>query len=312
MKVNSENLNINLRHVRALHSIVQHGSFSAAASALGIVPSALSEVIRQLEAQIGAPLFDRATRPPAITPLGREFLADTEPFLDGMDRAITRLRQSAGMERGSLAVGAAPSAISGLVAPVLAQFLSAHPGIACVLHDDLAENLAAMVADGRLDLAVAGRAEQTNELTQRTITHDPFGLACRADHPLLRQQRLHLCDIPAETLIGLDANTGTTRLLHNSGLLPPEMLAPRLRAYSTVAQLSMIRAGMGVALLPRDAVLLFRDPTICFRPVDDLPLWRTLFLVQSARRPLSVAAQAFRDALERHLPDGRDDQRTMR
>ncbi len=51
MKINADNLNINLRHIRALHSIAQLGTFSAAAASLGIVPSALSEVIRQLEAQ---------------------------------------------------------------------------------------------------------------------------------------------------------------------------------------------------------------------------------------------------------------------
>ncbi len=303
MKINADNLNINLRHIRALHSIAQQGTFSAAAANLGIVPSALSEVIRQLEAQIGAPLFDRSTRPPAITPLGRDFLRDTEPLLDGMDRAITRLRESAGLERGSLSIGASPSAISELIAPVLARFLAKNPGIRCMIHDDIAERLAEMVSDGRLDLAIAGRAHHSTDLQQREIMRDAFGLACRADHPLAERAALRLADISAETLIGLDANTGTHQLLKQCGLLPGAFLQPRLQAHSTVAQLCMIRAGMGVALLPRNAVMLFRDPAIVFRDIADLALSRVLYLLQPARRPGSDAARAIISALEAELPE---------
>ena len=64
----------------------------------------------------------------------------------------------------------------------------------------------------------------------------------------------------------------------------------------------MIRAGMGVALLPRNAVMLFRDPAIVFRDIADLALSRTLYLLQPARRPSSDAARAIIAALEAELP----------
>ena len=66
MKINSENLNLNLRHLRAMQAIAQQGSFSVAASVLGIVPSALSVIVRQIDESLGAPLFDRSSRPAAI------------------------------------------------------------------------------------------------------------------------------------------------------------------------------------------------------------------------------------------------------
>ena len=77
------------------------------------MPSALSEIIRQLEAELGAALFDRSHRPPVITPFGRDFLAETAPMVEGMDRALTRLRQNAGLQTGTLAIGAA--VVTGLV-----------------------------------------------------------------------------------------------------------------------------------------------------------------------------------------------------
>lgn len=302
MKINSENLNVNLRHLRALHSIAREGTFSAAAASLGIVPSALSEIVRQLEAAIGAPLFDRATRPPAVTPLGRDFLRETEPLLEGMDRAVTRLRQSAGLEAGSLSIGASPSAISELIAPVLAGFLAGRPAIRCVLHDDIAERLAAMVSEGRLDLAIAGRAQHSPDLRQREIMRDPVGLVCAADHPLAVADAVSLRDISADMLIGLDPETGTQQLLAESGRIPRDFLSPVLRAHSTIAQLCMVRAGLGVALLPRNAAMLFRDPQISYRDLPDLDLWRVLYLLEPARRTPSPLARGFVAALEARLP----------
>lgn len=300
-------MNLNLRHLRALHAVAAEGSFSAAAERLSIVPSALSELVRQLETTIGAPLFDRRTRPPSITPLGESFLRDTEPLLEGMDRAVSRLRQSAGLEDGALLLGASPSAISELLVPILQDFLHSRPGLRCTLHDDIAETLAKMVSDGRLDLAIAGRAQHSPDLRQRAILRDPVGLACAADHPLAVKHMVGIDDLSADMLIGLDANTGTQHLLTSCPAIPPSFLTPRLQAHSTIAQLCMIRAGLGVALLPRNAVMLFRDPQICFVPVAAIDLWRSLYLLEPARRPLTEAARAFVAALEAQVPVLADD-----
>ena len=64
----------------------------------------------------------------------------------------------------------------------------------------------------------------------------------------------------------------------------------------------MVRAGLGIALLPRNAVTLFRDPQIAFVPLRGLDLWRTLYLLEPARRPLTEAARAFVALLEERVP----------
>lgn len=302
MKLVSENLNINFRHLRALHAVDAAGSFSGAAEHLGVVPSALSELIRQLEADIGAPLFDRRTRPPTITPLGRDFLQDTAFLLEGMSRAVRRLRQSTGLEQGTLILGASPSAISELLAPILSDFLKCNPGLGFTLHDDIAERLAGMVSDGEIDLAIAGRSIHSADLTQREILHDEVGIACSAEHEFAQADSINLDQLNADMLIGLDPDTGTQSLLAGCKRIPKGFLTPRLRAHSTIAQLCMVRAGLGIALLPKNAVMLFRDPGISFVPVSGLSLFRTLYLLEPARRPLTEAARAFVELLETRVP----------
>lgn len=292
-------MNISLRHIRALQAIRAHGSFARAAQALGVVPSALTETIRHFEAEAGAPLFDRSQRPPVPTPLALAFLQETAPLLDGIDLALDRLRAARrDMAGGSLAIGCTPSAISDPVAPVLARLRQLRPALRLRVHDDIAERLAQGVADGALDLAVAGRALHSDDLRQTEIRRDPFGLACAATHPLAQRQSPALQDIDPAQVISLDPGTGTQAILAACPAVPAALRIGAIEAHSTIAQIAMVRAGLGVALLPRNALMLFGDPSLRFLPLRDLDLWRVLYLLVPARRRLSAPARAFADLLQ--------------
>lgn len=300
MKIDSLNMNINMRHLRAIHAIWAQGSFSRAAAALGVVPSVLTATVRQLEMDVGVPLFDRKTRPALPTELGLAFLKETASLVAGFDHAMQRLRDHATLTSGMLAIGASPSAISNLVAPVLALFRQQHPGIACQLYDDVAETLASMVAEGQLDLAIAGRARLSNDLRQTEIERDRFGLACAASHDLATHPAIKLAQIDPATIISLSPETGTQQLLMSCPHVPPSFYQSNLVAHSTIAQLCMIRAGLGVALMPQKAVLLFNDPSICYVTLEDFELWRTLYLIQPEFRTLSRPAALFVQKLRTH------------
>lgn len=302
MNVSSKYPNLNLRHLRALHAVWAHGTFARAASDLGVVPSALTETIRQLEAEVGAPLFDRRQRPPAPTPLALDFLAETAPLLEGLDRALLRL-QAGGGPAGTLTVGCTPSAISELLAPALLRFRQSHPDIRLRIHDDIAEHLARGVVDGDLDFAVAGRALHSPDLRQTEIQRDPFGLACAATHPFAARLAVALHEIDAKEVIVVGPGTGTWQLLANAPAIPADLRMGTIEAHSTISQISMIRAGLGVGLMPRNALLLFGDPTLRFVPVSDLDLWRSLYLLVPTRRRLGAPARTLIEHIEA-LPKG--------
>ena len=302
MNMISENTNISLRHLRAIHAIWQQGSFTRAADLLGVVPSALSETVRQIEEVAGAPLFSRSSRPVQPTPLGQSFLEETAPLLSGVTQALGRLQRHGHLLEGSLAIGASPSAISEMIAPALMAFHNAHPEINVTLHDDIAEALALGVVSGKLDLALAGRARESLDLTQDLIGRDPIVLACRADHPLCRVGVIDLDRIDPPHLIHLDRATGTSELIATAPELGERFRNGPLNAHSTIAQLCLIRAGLGLALMPLNALRLFNDPAIAHLRIAGLTLERRLYLLRPRHRPQSHVAQRFIECLNDVLP----------
>lgn len=301
MKLDSENTNLNLRHLRAIHAIWAEGSFTRAADRLGVVPSALTETVRQIEAIAGRPLFDRRSRPPEPTPLGLDFLRETAPLLDHFDQSLARLREQARLMQGHLRIGATPSAITPLVAPAISTLRQQYPDLAITLHDDIAERLAGMVADGTLDVAIAGRARTSPDLFQTEIASDGFGLACHREHPLTRRSNpIQISDIDPREVIHLSQDTGTARLLATAPL-PDYVKSGGLQTHSTIAQLCLVRARVGVAILPLNAVRLFNEPAIRFLPISDLSLERRLYLLLPKRKPPSETLAAFLPVLEEEI-----------
>lgn len=302
MKLNSSNINLNLRHLRALHMIAQTGSFARAAEQLGIVPSALSEIISQLEESAGIALFDRKTRPPQLTPAGRAFIQETSGALSGLDQAIERLTQSASMEHGSLRIGGSPSIIGDLLAPALARFRKRWPLIDIELQDGPAEELARLVTEGPLDLAIAGYSGHSALLECQEIARDPFGLALGHQHALTRLSRpVQIADIDPNEVIHLDQTTGSARMIAEHNALPLSLRTGNMRVSSTFGQLCLIRSGMGVGLLPQRAVLLFDDPKLRFLPITDLQLERRLWLLRPKRRAVSHVVASFNEILHAQL-----------
>ncbi|OLP60873.1 transcriptional regulator [Xaviernesmea oryzae] len=298
MKIFSENTNIGLRHFRAAVTVMEEGSFSRAADRLGVVPSALTETVRALEAECGTRIFDRASRPVRPTEDGRRFLDHARDVLDRFELSLHGLRQIGALQTGRVTIGAAPSSVQDYLADALARFCQDYPGVDVVIHDDVAERLAAMVADRRLDFALAGQTAGSSTLQAREIGADRFGLVCHCDHPLAKPGRvLRLADLPEGAMIALEGQTGIARLLADHPDLPPALLKGRIRTYSTIAQLTLVHRNLGIALLPERAAAVLQSDQIVFRLIDDLTLTRSIYLLTPFRTALSRAAERFIECL---------------
>lgn len=118
-----------LRRLRAFHEVAERRSFSAAALELGYAQSVISHHIAALEAEFGLTLVDRSTRPVRLTPAGERLRVHASAVLAGVAVAEDELRALAGLQTGTLRLGAFLTAWTSFVPLALARFTSEAPGL---------------------------------------------------------------------------------------------------------------------------------------------------------------------------------------
>ena len=127
--------NLTLRQLRAFAAVAEQGSFTAAAARLHLTQSALSVLVRELERELGARLFDRHTRRVLLTEAGRELLPYATRVLADLEQAASSVAGLSDKSRGWLRLAMPQLMASTLGARAIAAFHRQHPGIAIELHD---------------------------------------------------------------------------------------------------------------------------------------------------------------------------------
>jgi DNA-binding transcriptional LysR family regulator len=142
------------RQLRAFQLVAQHRSFTRATEALFITTSGLSVLIRELETQLGFRLFDCTTRQVVTTAYGDELLATTQPHLQALDAAMTRIGRVA-KERGQiLSVGTTPLVAANILPQAIKEFRSLRPDLRIRLFDADLATILKRVEAGNLDMGL--------------------------------------------------------------------------------------------------------------------------------------------------------------
>ena len=122
--------------IEAFLRVAERRSFSAAASDLGVSPSAISQTIKGLEARVGAPLFMRTTRSVGLTQAGEQFLERAAPAYAGLAEAYEAARNLGNRPAGRLRINLMRGAIQPLFEPIIAGFCDTYPEIELEIYAD--------------------------------------------------------------------------------------------------------------------------------------------------------------------------------
>src|SRR6201999_2538053 len=134
--------------------VAQHGSFARAADALFITPSGLSVLVKELERQVGFRLFDRTTRRVALTTQGKALLDVSQPSLQSLDLAVTRLESAAKEKNKRLLIGTTPWMAAHVLPAAIRKYREAHPDLTVRLFDGSIGAIAKRVEAGKLDVGL--------------------------------------------------------------------------------------------------------------------------------------------------------------
>ncbi|MBT5929463.1 MAG: LysR family transcriptional regulator [Rhodobacteraceae bacterium] len=283
---------IKIDMLRCFQAVANHGSLAAAATVLGRTPSAISMTLKQFEEHIGAPLFETA-RKARLTPLGALILTEAQRELGHFDRTIQAIEGLSQAKLGSVRLAVTPSVAQTVLPPVLQRFMQDHPKVRIDLRDMDSTAVADELIHDRADIGLASIASLPG-FERQILFSDAFGVVCRADHPL--SQNWH--DLSWADLQGVDFIVNGLCAQISDEAFQPVLDAARLTVRNTASLLGLVQAGMGLTLLPRLAVLPgFND--LCFLPLRDTTVRRTVWMVTPLRQMVPPAVRAFAEVLRR-------------
>lgn len=293
---------LSMRQLRAFVALAEARNFTRAAERSHLSQPAFSELIRALEAAVGARLFDRTTRHVDLTVEGALFLESAQRLLHDAEAAIRGLRDLVALRRGRVSVAALPALAAGWLPGVLAGFRARHPEIDLEVADSLSEECIERVRAGRADFALAAIRASAPELRTDPFCSDRFHLVCRRDHPLAGKRRVSVSDLARHPFVSLARNSSVRQHIE-AAVLPAQVKSVmELEQLSTVA--GMVRAGLGITVVPTLTLFHFDHPDLVTRPMRAPGLQRDIFVVRRRDRRLSLAAQALFEMMMERRPEG--------
>lgn len=290
-------MNIELRHLRAVVAVAEHMHFSEAARALHTSQPNLSRLIRHIESELDARLFDRHTRGVALTPFGRDFLRHASSVLDLHVSGMTDLSDLIEMRRGHVTVAALPSISTALLADALRVFRSHQPAIDISIRDDVAASIVGLVREARADFGIGLATGDMTDLQAIPLALDTLMLVCRCDHPLAARGEVYWKDLSREAVIAFAAGSSVRPLMERAFAENGMTLRPAIEAAHLSSAEGLALKGLGVSVIPSTRALVISEPELVVKPLLEPLVSRELVLIQRAGRTLSPAAQVLKEEL---------------
>jgi len=286
-----------LRHLRYFVAIADTMNFTRAAARLGIGQPPLSQQIRQLEQEIGSPLFERLPRGIRLTPVGAVFLQDARDVLARAQNAIDNAQRAARGETGTLRLGYAASAA---FHPLLPRFAHAYreryPGVRLTLVEGNTAKLSEEMAQGAIDMALI-RPPYTlpAHFTRERLIDEAMLAALPVGHRLARAKSVRLAQLADDSFllfprqIGMGLFDGILQACVNAGFVPRvEQEAPQMASI-----ISLVAGGLGVALVP-ECMRKINDSGVVYKRLGTQAPRAWLDMVYDGRLASAAVANAVR------------------
>ncbi|MFJ6572740.1 LysR family transcriptional regulator [Streptomyces sp. NPDC091292] len=273
---------IEARRLHILRAVADHRTVTAAAAALYLTPSAVSQQLTALEQETGHRLVERSARGVRLTPAGEILLRHTHEVLAQLERAEAELAAYGSGDAGTVTVAAFATGIGLVVAPALARLAGTAPGIRVRVRDAEGDASLRMVLDRQVDVAVAveyrgAPGADDPRLTRVPLYAEPFDAVVPVGHRLAGADRIPLAELAKDPWIGPYPGNPC----HDVVVLACEHAGfePRLAHQSDDfrAVVALASANAGVALVPRSALRDMNLGGVVVRPVDGSAPTRRVF-----------------------------------
>jgi len=277
---------LKIEMLRCFAAVARTGKLSEAAQQLGRTPSAVSMMLKQLEDHLGESLFktDRKNR---LSALGSFVLEQAERELQQFDSTVHAIESFANARHGRVRVAAVPSVASAIMPRVINSFIKDFPDVQIELRDMDSTTILHELSRGRIDIGIASAGLSGGALYRQDLLSDRFGMVCPINHPLAKPGRiLAWRDLQPHRFIANDLarliTTPTFQKIHAKALLS---------VHNITSLLAMVRANLGITILPEMTLKMTESLDLAFVPLPDSQPERQIHILRKADSPASPAAR---------------------
>jgi DNA-binding transcriptional LysR family regulator len=263
-------------------SVLEHGTITGAAKAIGLSLAATSERLAALEHAVGTRLLERSKHGARPTEAGRALGRNAHRVLAELDALHIDMAGFAKGLRGTVRVFGNTAAMSEALPSCIGKFLVDHPDIDLDLRELSSDAVLEAVRGGAADVGVVADYVDASGLTTRPWIDDELVCLLPSRHALAGTSRLAYADLLDEPFVGLGADSGLSRFLMQQASRAGRLPRHRLRVSGLQAVGRLVADGVGIAIVPASVTRQF-SPSACVSiPLAD-PWARRRLLICSTR-----------------------------
>jgi DNA-binding transcriptional LysR family regulator len=281
--------------------IVEEGSFSKAAERAFRTQPALSVAIRRLEDEIGAQLFDRSQKTPALTEVGQVFHGYALRIIGLRDQAREVVADMRELRSGRVRVGANESTSLYLLPDIILAFRARFPQVKVEIYRHPSELLPREVLERNVDFALTANEPVDSDLLAFPVLKDELTLIMSPKHPLARRDSVNVKDLGNEAFLAHNVKTASRVKVIEAFAKhrTPLNITLELATVETIKQ--FVKKEVGIAFVPRMCVSEeLERGTLASVPVRGLSYTRTLWVMHRRGATASHPATAFLEVLRKH------------
>lgn len=291
---------IDIRHLQAFVAVAEELHFGRAAQRLHMAQPPLSQLIRALEASLGAQLFTRTTRSVSITPAGELLLVRAKGILHDLDQAVEDVGRAQRGEIGIVRLGFTDLSAIELVPRIARRFKVEHPGVRLDPRGTFySAEAVELVETEQLDAAIIHGPLVHKAMESIVLGHDYLVVALPTNHRLAQDDDVELMGLAEEPMLTYPEGRGSVIRETVMAACTGAGFRPKIvqGVQESMAIVSLVAAGFGVSLLP-NSMMSFCPPGAVYRPLAGPPHKLALTLCWHAERRTAVLGRLIRTVTE--------------
>lgn len=287
-------MTIELRQLRYFVAVADAGSFSGAATALGVIQPTVSQHIQRLENRVHTNLFECHARDVRLTFAGRHMLRAARRIVFEVDQALELAARVSRTEAGQLRLGFYTSLSAGPLREALADFRAQYPAVALELFEGNPPELLSALREHRIEVAFTVLEVTLPEFETLKLWHEPLVAALPGDHPLAGRESVGWTELAQVPLVVRTWESGSVLYTFLAGRIAPNAYLPAEQHFvSREALLGLIGLGFGMSVMGA-SVTGTAYPGVVFRPIAEHDAIVPVTAVWLAENDSPVAAASLR------------------